>query len=82
VRRRAGALGAPGCFRPLGRVAIATAATAVVTVLASAATAWSSGVGLAARLAWSIAAGAATFVVVSAWLTRRARRGARARGSL
>lgn len=81
VRRRAGALGAPGCYRPLGRVAIATAATGVVTLLASAATGWSSGVGLAARLCWSVLAGAGTYVVVSAWLTRRARRAA-SRGSL
>ncbi|HEV3328960.1 MAG TPA: murein biosynthesis integral membrane protein MurJ [Acidimicrobiales bacterium] len=76
VRRRAGTLGAPGCFRPLGRVAIATACTGVATLLASAATGWMNGVGLAARLVWSLAAGAATFVVVSAWLTRRARRAA------
>ena len=82
VRRRAGTLGPPGVYRPLGRVAIATAATGAVTVVASAATAWSTGLGLAARLVWSIAAGAATFVVLSAWLTRRARRGARLRGSL
>jgi putative peptidoglycan lipid II flippase len=81
VCRRAGTLGAPGCYRPLGRVAIATACTGVATILASAATGWASGVGLAARLAWSVAAGAATFVVVSAWLTRRARRAA-PRGSL
>lgn len=82
VRRRAGSLGAPGCYRPLGRIAIATVATGAVTVVASALTGWSSGVGLAARLAWSIAAGAITFVAVSGWLTRRARRAAALRGSL
>ena len=81
VRRRAGTLGAPGCYRPLGRVAVATACTGVVTLLASAATGWMNGTGLAARLVWSLAAGTATFVVVSAWLTRRARR-AVTRGSL
>jgi putative peptidoglycan lipid II flippase len=80
VRHRAGSLGAPGCYRPLGRVAVATACTAVVTILAVNATGWSSGLGLAARLVWSVVAGAATFVVVSAWLTRRARRTAAPRG--
>jgi putative peptidoglycan lipid II flippase len=82
VRRRAGALGAPGAFRPIGRVAVATALTGVVTVLTSAAVAWNTGFGLAARLGWSIAAGALTYVVVSAWLTRRARRHLAPRGSL
>jgi putative peptidoglycan lipid II flippase len=82
VRHRAGSLGAPGTYRPLARLAIATAATGVVTLLASAVTSWSSGVGLGARLAWSIAAGALTFVVVGGWLARRARRTAAVRGSL
>jgi putative peptidoglycan lipid II flippase len=84
VRRRAGSLGAPGCYRPLGGIAIASIATGVATVLASAATGWDTGAGLAARLAWSIAAGALTFVACAAWLSRRSRRstGLGARGSL
>ncbi|HEY8081490.1 MAG TPA: lipid II flippase MurJ [Acidimicrobiales bacterium] len=82
VRLRAGSLGAPGVYRPLGRIAIASACTAVVTALASAVTGWSSGIGLVARLAWSIAAGAACFVVVVGLLTRRARRRAPERGRL
>jgi hypothetical protein len=84
VRHRAGSLGAPGCYRPLGAIAIASALTAVVTVLASAATGWQSGAGLAARLAWSIAAGVVTFVACASWLSRRTRRsaGLGARGSL
>jgi putative peptidoglycan lipid II flippase len=82
VRRRAGSLGAPGCYRPLGRIAIASAATGLVTVLVSSIAGWQSGVGLAGRLVWSMAAGAATFVVVVGWLTRRARRRAPARGRL
>jgi peptidoglycan biosynthesis protein MviN/MurJ (putative lipid II flippase) len=84
VRRRAGSLGAPGCYRPLGTIAIASIATAVVTVLASAATGWDTGAGLAARLAWSVAAGALTFVAAAGWLSHRSRHsaGPRARGSL
>ncbi len=82
VRTRAGSLGAPGCYAPLARVAVASAVTAVVTVLASAATGWSNGAGLAARLAWSVAAGALAFVVVAGWLNKRARRTGPVRGSL
>jgi len=82
VRHRAGSLGPPGCYQPLARIAVATACTGVVTLAASAATGWASGVGLAARLVWSIAAGGATFVLVSAWLTRRVRRTGALRGRL
>jgi putative peptidoglycan lipid II flippase len=73
VRRRVGALGAPGCYRPLGAIAIASAVTGVVTVLAAAATGWDTGAGLAMRLAWSIAAGALSFVATAGLLSRRAR---------
>ena len=84
VRRRAGALGGPGCYRPLGGIAIASAVTGVVTVLAAAATGWDTGAGLALRLGWSIAAGALSFVACAAWLSRRTKRsaGLGARGSL
>ena len=82
VRHRAGSLGPKGCYSPLGPIAIATVATGIVTALASSATAWSTSTGLAARLAWSLVAGALTFVGVAGFLARRARRTARARGSL
>jgi putative peptidoglycan lipid II flippase len=82
VRLRVHALGAPGCYRPLGRVAVASLATGVVTVLASSATGWDQGTGLAVRLGWSVVAGAATFVLVAGWLSRRARRAHGTRGSL
>ena len=82
VRRRAGSLGTPGCYRPLGRVAIASALMGVVVVAVAAITAWQTGIGLAARLTWSIAAGALTFFVVTGWLTSRARRREPSRGRL
>lgn len=81
LRSRIGTLGPPGCYRPLWRVGIASGVTAVVTVLASAATGWDSGAGLVARLLWSTAAGAAAYVGTLAVLARRARRVQR-RGSL
>jgi putative peptidoglycan lipid II flippase len=82
VRRRAGAIGTPGQYRPLARVAVASVATGVVTVLAAAATGWDEGAGLAIRLAWSVAAGVVTFVAVAGWLSHRTRQGTPVRGSL
>ncbi len=82
VRARVGSLGAPGCYRPLWRVLAAGAVTAVVTVLVAPITGWDQGAGLVARLLWSIAAGALAYVGTLAVLARRARRGARGRGSL
>jgi putative peptidoglycan lipid II flippase len=82
VRARAGTIGAPGCYRPLVRVVVASAATGLVTVLASSITGWNQGTGLATRLVWSVAAGAGTFVLVAGWLSRRTRRTVRVRDSL
>jgi putative peptidoglycan lipid II flippase len=82
VRLRVGSLGPPGAYRPLGRVAVASVLTAVVTAFASQATTWDQGAGLAERLAWSIVAGGATYVVTLGTLTSRARRAAAVRGSL
>jgi len=82
VRRRAGSLGPKGCYQPLGRIAVGCCVMAVAVVLTSSATAWDSGVGLVARLCWSVAAGAVVFFATVAWLTRRSRRAAAARGKV
>ncbi len=71
IRHRAGSLGAPGCYRPLARIALATCVLGVVTVLAAAATGWSTGIGLVVRLAWSVAAGSLAFFATAAWLNRK-----------
>jgi hypothetical protein len=55
---------------------------AVVTVLAAAATGWSTGIGLVVRLTWSVLAGSIAFFATAAWLNRRARRNAAPRGRL
>jgi putative peptidoglycan lipid II flippase len=82
IRHRAGSLGAPGCYRPLARIALATCVLGVVTVLAAAATGWSTGIGLVVRLAWSVAAGSLAFFATAAWLNRKARRTTVPRGRL